>query len=376
MSRAIRWGAVAALVLAAWLAWRGIRPETKPAPAVTPQATLAERPAPASGGVPGSRAEIPAADGARRIVADWNLLLRLASAGTGPDELRQRLEETRRNWLQMDPGTVARTIGNLLRGGEDRPLGMPFEVGNHGFLAGWPSLRVFLLDVLAGSDPDAAAAIARDVLGGTNSADEYVTALRSLTRDGTGRAGDVELHARFDHMLARREWQDSRAFAEGFDLARLLASESVVTRLCGWNGNLRLRAAALHELAAEHPAVIVSARTALAQLDAADRANLMARADPADETQAAAVDRYLRDPALDPTEAAAFLRTFPLRSATTGYRLYGTSPRPYQRDEVLAGDFAALSMVENWLADPTLATLHPELEDLRERIGEWLPESE
>lgn len=378
MNPTVRWAGVAALALAVLLGWRAIRPAD----------TSDRGPAPASAAASGQRSGSPAdrdasreragpdAGGTRRMMADWNRFLRLAASGTSPDEMRERLAETRAAWLQMDPGTVAGTIGNLLRGGADRPLGMPFEVGNQGFLAGWPSLRVFLLDVLAGSDPEAAASIAREVLDDTRSVDEYVVALRSLTRDGTGRATDAELFSRFEHMLAQDEWRDHRAFAEAFDLARLLGSEAVVSRLCGWDGNPRLRTAALHELAAERPAAVVASASALTRLDPADRASLMARADPADPGQAAAVEAYLRDPALDPSEASAFLERFPLRSATTGHRLYGPAPKPFEREQVLAGDHAALRLADEWLADPGLASLQPDLEALRKRIVEWLPDDE
>jgi hypothetical protein len=218
--------------------------------------------------------------------------------------------------------------------------------------------------------------IARRVLDRTDSADEFATGLRSLTRENLGRADDGELLERFGKMLGRSEWRQSRAFAEAFDLARFVGTPEAARLLADWQGNPALKTMAMGEFAAEHPAAMLKVlQDTAAPLDAATRASLMARMDPADAAQLAAVDSYLRDPALTPEEAAAFLKTYPLRSATTGFRLYGKTPSPYTFDRIAAGDRIAEKQVAQWLADPALEKFKPGLTTSHQRLQQWVDEA-
>jgi hypothetical protein len=330
--------------------------------------------------VPDLDAERDTADAAarRQIEADWAEMLRWLNSDPrpSPEEIRARLLETRIAWAAMDPQVLAETLDRLLKSGDDLATGLDFKVGLHGFLSGWPTLRVFLLDVLAASDPEMAAAIAKRLLDETESANEYATALRSLTRNGRGRADDSELLARFGKMLDRPEWQRERGFAEALDLARFIGSADAAARLSRWAGNPALKNRALDEFAADHPEKIQGILEASPALDGATRAQLMARADAADPAQLAALETYLRDPALPREEATALLKSFPLRSATTGFRLYGKTPAPYTRAQIAAGDRAALEHVIQWAADPALADYHAEIQSLRQRLEQWTRQTE
>jgi hypothetical protein len=329
---------------------------------------------------PDLEAERDTADAAahRQIEADWAELLRWLGSDPrpSPEEIRARLLETRAAWAAMDPQVLAESLDRLLKSGDDLATGLDFKVGLHGLLGGWPTLRVFLLDVLATSDPEMAAAIAKRVLDETGSANEYATALRSLTRNGRGRADDSELLSRFGKMLDRPEWQRERGFAEALDLARFLGSAEAGTRLAEWAGNPALKRRALDEFAADHPEQIPKILEASPTLDGGTRSQLMARADAADPAQLAALDAYLRDPDLPPEEATALLKSFPLRSATTGFRLYGKTPAPYSRDQIAAGDRAALERVKQWAIDPALANYHAEIQSLRQRLEQWTRQAE
>jgi hypothetical protein len=237
-------------------------------------------------------------------------------------------------------------------------------------------MRVFLLDVLATSDPVMASAIAKHLLDKTTSPDEFATGLRSLTRQGMSRASDSELLSRFDQMLGYPQWQGSRGFAEAFDLARVLGSPDAARRLASWNGYPALRNMAMHEFAAEHPAEMLDALGPEATISGLDRASLMARVNPADPQQLAAADRYLRNTDLASNEASEFLKTFPLRSATTGHRLYGKSPSPYTYEQIKAGDRAAMTQVNAWIADPSLGGYQQDLLALQRRLATWNQQSE
>lgn len=313
----------------------------------------------------------------KRVLNDWNELMAWLDSEPRPSnhEIQARLLAIRFAWTEMDPQVLAEMLQQLLESGRDRMTGLNFEVGPHGFLTGWPSLRVFLLDVLAASDPEMAVGIAKGVLGETSSADEFAVALRSLTREGVERVKDEELSAFFGQMLGRREWRNSAGFAEAFDLVRRVGSPEIATRLVSWDGNPALKSMAMDEFAAEHPGAMLDVLVSGPPLNGMACANLMARADPADSKQMATVDAYLRSPDRSPEEASAFLQAFPLRSATTGYRLYGETPAPYDYRQIVAGDRAAYEHVRLWVSDPSLEKYRTDLEELQQRLATWITET-
>jgi hypothetical protein len=384
--RCWKWVAVAAA--AAGLGWIFSWPENRgePAPKEVAVPNQPENRESASGSRLGriepapdelSRARSDAAT-RRSMEADWEELLEWLKADPVPDPeaIHVRLMELRSEWAVMDPHVLAEFLSVLLASGVDFATGMDFKVGPHGMLDGWPTLRVFLLDVLATSDPEMAAATARAVLAVTGSAEEYATALRSLTRWGAGRAEDGELLGHFDRMLGRDEWQARSGLVEGLDLARWIGSPEAALRLAGWDGHPAVKEMALGEFAADHPAammrVLAEGGAVVEGLDGRSRAQLAARADVSDPAQRAAVEAYLRDPSMTAAEAAAFFEVFPLRSATTGFRLYGKTPAPYHHEGIAAGDLAALEMAERWAADPSFAGQSAEIQALRGRLAEWV----
>jgi hypothetical protein len=314
---------------------------------------------------------------ARRVRQDWEALLKWirSSPPPGKEEIRERLLATRAAWAEIDPQVLASVIRELLESGDDAATGLDFQVGLHGLLAGWPTLRVFLLDVLAISDPEMAMTTARDLLDKTPSPDEFATGLRSLTRQGMGRADDGELLSRFDAMLGHRDWRGSSGFAEAFDLARFVGTPAAARSLAAWDGNPALKSMAMDEFAAEHPGAMLEALNDEPGVSGIVRASLMARANPADPSQLGSVDAYLRKPELSNEEAAAFLKTFPLRSATTGYRLYGQTPSPYTFEQIKSGDLAAGGLVNTWVTDPALAKYRPEILSLQKRLSKWIDQA-
>jgi len=378
MRKAAIGGGVIVLAAAIFLATRFTRESGGPA---TPEATSSPAaPVRSRATPPDEEAERETADNTARgrMERDWQDLLDWLESDPrpGPEEIRARLKALRIAWVEIDPQVRAEIIGKLLQGGKDAATGMDFQVGSHGQLAGWPTLRVFLLDVLATSDAEMAAAIARNLLATTTSADEYATALRSLTREILGRADDAELLSRFDTMLAKPEWQSSRGFAEALDLARLLGTADAARRVVSWNGGRVLKQSVMQEFAAEHPGEMIDALAADGSITGPTRATLMARADPTDARQLDAIDAYLKNPALSPEEATAFLDVFPFRSATTGHRLYAETPAPFTYDELRAADAAALARAGQWLADPALEKYQPQLQALQKRLQTWMDQKD
>lgn len=372
-----RWLWLGALALAAgWLVW-----ENDPAaPSASSHPTVPVHESRAT--EPGLSDEWAARDAEQPaiILNDWNALVEWlrSTPPPGAEEIAARLLELREKWSELDAHVLAEAIRFLLESEEDAPTGLSFLVGDHGQLAAWPTLRVFLLDVLVGADPETASDVARGVLDQTSSANEYAVALRSLAHAGPGRAPDVELLSRFDALLKHDDWTHEAGFAEAFDLMRLVGTSEAARRIANWQGSPALRSMALHEFAADHPAAVVDLLGSAdgASLDPLTRATLMARIDPADGAQLSAADAYLRGTDLSIDEAAAFLESFPLRSATTGHRLYGETPAPYSREGIAAGDRAALMQVNAWMADASLTTYRPHLAPLQKRLEDWVQQAE
>jgi hypothetical protein len=322
-----------------------------------------------------ARLDVP---GYKAVMADWRECLSRCENGDDPAALKQWLSTTRNRWLEEEPDVVAQTIGQLLRGGADAETGIPFETGPGRALRGWPTLRVFLLDVLSVTDPDLAMEIAREVLGNTASAEEFAVALKPLTLGGPWRASDEELAGYFSKMLDTPAWQNSAGLAEALDLSRIASSPEVVETLAHWVDHsppaLKAGSFALHETAAEHPALVselISTDDTLFAEQPDLRASLMARTNVSDAAQASQVEAYLKNPAISQAEKQEFLSLFPLRSATTGYRLYGKPPSPFQKDHVQADDRVALGMVSAWKNDPALAGLAGDFATLEGRLQSW-----
>lgn len=313
----------------------------------------------------------------RRIIDDWTEFLKFLGSDPPPSktEIRDRLTATRIAWTAMDPQALSVAIAHLLETRGDAITGLDFKVGVHGFLTGWPTARVFLLDVLAASDPEMAPVIARKILAETASADEFAVAMRSLTREGMGRAEDAELLTRFGQMLEHADWQNSRGFAEALDLARLVGSPAAALQLATWQGNPRMKVMAMDEFAAEQPLTMLEVLRNEPALTGATRANLMARADPADPRQLDAVDAYLKDPDLTDSEAATFLNSFPLRSTTTGFRLYAGTPSPYTYQRIAAGDRAAMEQIMSWATDSRLEKHRAAIHALQGRLTSWVEQA-
>lgn len=363
---------LAAVIAAIWLAQDNPVVSSRAARTAVPPRERSVHPVPTPD--PDEDSAVAQAAARMKIQQDWDALILWLRTVPPPsaEEIKARLLATRIAWTATDPQARAEALRQLLEAGQDAVTGLDFEVGNHSLLAGWPTLRVFLLDLLSTSDPEMAAATARNLLDRTDSPDEYATALRSLTRPGIARADDTELVSRFGQMLDHPQWDQSRGFAEALDLARVVGSAEAARKLAAWNGNPALKSMAMDEFAAEHPQAMMEVLDTETSVTGKSRARLMARADPADAGQLAAVDTYLRSPDRTDEEAAVFLKLFPLRSATTGFRLYGTPPSPYNFDQIKAGDQAAIDRVDAWAGDPALEKYRPHLAALQHRLAAWV----
>jgi hypothetical protein len=351
------------VALCGWIALRGHPPEQA--------AGSSEPPKPATAN--------PLPRSHTRLAGEWQELIAICEKDGDPAATKKRLAATKERWLVEDPQVLAGVIGQLLSQGDDAVTGIPFETGPGGALRGWPTLRVFLLDVLAVTDPDLAGVIAREVLASTTSAEEFAVALKPLLLGGPWQAPATELEGYFAKLLENPAWQDKVGLAEALDVSRVAALPGTTTTLARWVDRSPPAAEAgimaLHETAAAHPGLmvdlIVNDSTSFDSSPAL-RASLLSRAAVSDPKQAAGIESYLRDPAVPVSEKQQFLELFPLRSASTGYRLYGNPPSPFSDAAVRADDRAALEAAGRWRSDPALVELGPEIQGLERRLQGWI----
>jgi hypothetical protein len=349
-------------LLCGWLALRGSRDQ--PAP-------------PAAQSLPAADAPLPRSHS--RLAAEWQEWIARCEQGGDPAEFKKQLAALKDRWLEEDPQVLAGIIGQLLRQGGDAPTGIPFETGPGGALRGWPTLRVFLLDTLAVTDPDLAGVIAREILATTTSAEEFAVALKPLLLGGPWQAPAGELEAHFTRLLENPEWQDKTGLAEALDLSRIAASPGSTQVLARWVDRSppakEAGVMALHETAANHPSLVIGLVAEDPQLfqDQPElRAGLLARAAASDPQQTERLGDYLKDPSVSLAEKQHFLGLFPLRSASTGFRLYGSPPAPYDAASVKADDKAALGIVNQWKADPAMSELRNDFAGLEQRLLAWV----
>lgn len=350
-------------VFCAWLAVRAL--PTAPTPAITESISRSAPDARPRGHV--------------RLAGEWRELVALCEKGGDAESLKRRLAETKERWLLEEPEVLAGVIGQLLRQGDDAATGIPFETGPGGALRGWPTLRVFLLDMLAVTDPDLAGGIAREVLAGTGSAEEFAVALKPLLLGGPWQAPAAELEGHFSSLLGNPAWQDKVGLAEALDLSRNAALPGTTAALARWVDRAPPAAEAgimaLHETAAAHPKLaleLIASDGTLFNAQPELRASLLARATISDPEQAAGIEYYLRNPSIPVSEKQQFLALFPLRSASTGFRLYGSPPSPFDGAAVRADDRAALDAAGRWKTDPAMAELGTGLQSLEQRLQGWV----
>jgi hypothetical protein len=81
------------------------------------------------------------------------------------------------------------------------------------------------------------------------------------------------------------------------------------------------------------------------------------------------------DAAISAAEKQELLSLLALRRATTGYRLYGKPPSPFQKEQVQAGEQVALEMVAAWKGQPELSGFAGDLATLERRLQSWTRQS-
>ena len=207
----------------------------------TARPSTADRKGQDGAGTPESRALPPA-----------ELLARIFDRLRSGNLQRGDLAALRRILLAADPHEAMGAILSFLATGQDARTGESFSIQNGGRLAGAPTFRVMLLDLLgriardAGSDE--ADAFSRALLTRKTSADEWAVALRNIAWSSPD--DRAYLAGKMREMLDYQPWrmQPSAGFLEAFDVIVFTRSATFTSDLAematGEDDSLRRAAAA------------------------------------------------------------------------------------------------------------------------------------
>lgn len=284
----------------------------------------------------------------------------------------------------LSPDEAALAIASLLRSGVDYETGLYFAVGSEGVMDEAPTLRTLLLDLLGQTDPAISAEVSREVLGSTNSADEYALALRNLAWINHDRRLDGELLGWFRGMLGRTEWraQPSDGFLEAFDAAVDLGAATEMAGVLGSTARDpsspldRAAFIALDRITINEPQeVLVSAVKDPSLLAASPmhRASLLARLDIRDPRERETLADYLLSFPHAEGELQYFARIFPNSNRFVGHRLITPSEPVPSIAQIEELDRATLGLLESWAQDPAFASRASELSAMTERLRTGRP---
>ena len=244
----------------------------------------------------------------------------------GGDEVRAILARLRDTLHAAAPEAAAQAVLDFLARGADAATGLAFAVGPDGVLAGSPSLRVMLMDLLPALDPDAALEVARQAMDQRSSADEYAISLRNLAWNNFEGDLRAEMVSRFSTMLNEPAWRakPSAAFLEAFDVAVEIGDRAALSTVASVLDTTREDAAtkalnhaafiALDRMVARAPALLIELyadNPPFMRTNPDLRASLMSRLDITDAQQRATFTTYLQDTTLAPSERSYFAELFP-----------------------------------------------------------------
>ncbi len=267
-----------------------------------------------------------------------------------PEEARALLANLRDAIRRAPDGKAAAVLVEFLRRGGDAPTGLAFSVGADGVMDGVPTLRVALLDLLPSLDPTAALELARELMAGKASQDEYALCLRNVAWNDLDGDMRQELATRFFEMLQMPWIKDpSAGFLEAFDVAVEVGGKPMFDRLVTVAREAEQRAdddlaraayMSLDRMVTRDPALVRgSMEKDAAWMDFApmQRASLVSRLDITDAAQLGLFTTYLTSPRAA-GELEYFAGLYPNRNYLHGNRLVTADEATPGLAEVMADD--------------------------------------
>ncbi len=306
---------------------------------------------------------------------EWDRVIRERPGKETLDALRGRLRE-------MGAAEAVAEIEGFLASGKDGTTGLEFGIGSGGVMEGWPTLRVFLLDLLLEIDPAAAARISQDILAKPTTADEWALALRNVARvEGDGANADF-LQAKTEELIANAQWREnpSVGFLNAFDVlvhTRATASSPMLSGLIQDKGRRDLAHAAfltLDRLVQREPVAMLEKLTADRALQESHpemTAQQFARADLRDKRQREIVKTWLLGPARTANELRNFAGVFPNNNKMISNNLLTTEGN-VSGDDLRTHDREVLDIVRQWREDAAFAPVAEHLGMMDARLSEFV----
>jgi hypothetical protein len=288
------------------------------------------------------------------------------------------LDAFRKSLLEADPAEAIAAIKRFLATGQDALTGETFAIGEKGELAGAPTFRVLLLDLLGRicreNHLTDAGDVSRALMEKKTSADEWAIALRNTAWTTPG--DRTYLTGKTRELLAHQPWrqQPSAGYFEAFDVIVYTRDVSFVVELSdfihGEDAPLKNTAAStLDRLAAMAPLDVMNhLNTNPAEL--ADRpflrSDYFAKADFTQPAQRAAVETYLDRTDVDPRAKAKLIAALAFEPPVFVSDNLLT-PQPVA-DVPVAQTAAVRQTVDNWIKNNRFPSLTAQLLNTQARL--------
>lgn len=295
---------------------------------------------------------------------------------------KESLDSLREKLLARSASEAVAEIEKFLLNGGDRGTGLTLKIGAGGKIEGWPTLRIFLLDLLLQIDPEAAARISRDILAKETSADEWAIALRNVAKGERTVENRDFLRKKTEELITNSEWQSepSIGYLNAFDVlvySGATQSSPLLSSLIQQKDRRDLAHASfltMDRLVQRQPVDMLtrlSADRALQESRPEMTAQQFARADLRDSGQKALVKTWLLDPARTPTQLRNFAATYPNNNKMISQNLL-TSEERVTGTDLNAHDREVLEIIRAWRTDPEFESRSEYLEMMDRRVSQFV----
>jgi len=295
---------------------------------------------------------------------------------------KESLASLREKLLARPSSEAVAEIEGFLRKGKDRKTDLILKFGTGGKIEGWPTLRVFLLDLLLEIDPEAAARISREILTIETSADEWAIALRNVAKGEPAEGNRDYLRTRTEELIANPEWQarPSVGYLNAFDVLVYTGATESSALLSGLIQRKDRRDLAhagfltMDRLVQRQPIDMLTrlkADRALQESRPEMTAQQFARADLRDTSQQAIVRSWLLDPSRTPTELHNFAAIFPNNNKLISQNML-TSEEQVSGADLNDHDREVLGIIRDWRTDPAFESRARYLEIMDRRVSQFV----
>jgi hypothetical protein len=293
-------------------------------------------------------------------------------------DARAILAALREQLLAAGNSAAAKAIIEYLESGRDCDTGLAFKVGKNGAMISTPTMRTFLLDLLASVDQQAALDYAETVFDAKASADEYAICLRNVGRIDTSDSAKSYIYKRASELLsdATLAANPTTGFVEAFDALAYAGDASAISILAqyleeGKGTALNMPAfMALDRLAIDDTEATLNTlleNSSLLDDRPLTRAGYFARADLADEDQTEEVETYVLKLDAESDEAEYFFSTLPNLNFMIIDGIL-TDRLSISGDYVTERQSAAFEALETWESDSRFSAYKSLIKKAAERL--------